>query len=195
MSTRARYHHGDLERALIDAVRAQLEEGLASKVSLAEAAKSVGVSTAAPYKHFRDKQDVLERIAGEGFSELGQLMSDAQKDGASAAEHIAASGKAYVRFALSNPGTFRLMFGSSPNVKDNADVTAQGHECFGVLITSVTRFLSERHSDRDPRTLSVMLWTFVHGLAALAMDKDYEAAGIDVDLDKMVDAVAESLLV
>ena len=70
MRGKARYHHGELREALIGATRQLVEERGAENFTLADACRVAGVTTAAPYRHFRGKQEILEEIASRGFDEL-----------------------------------------------------------------------------------------------------------------------------
>lgn len=189
------YHHGDLSKALVSAVRVLIERDGTAHFSISEACQMAGVSTAAPYRHFKDKQDILYHVAREGFDDLTAEMEVAiktHKRGEAAL--IAAIGKAYVRFAETNPGVFRLMFGSSPNVKQNDQVRDTGHCCFNTLINEVAYFLGLDANDEASKKTSVLLWTFVHGVASLLIDEDYNVADIAIDIDAMIEVATPRLL-
>lgn len=212
-AARRSYHHGDLERALVEAVRVLVERDGAARFSVAEACKMAGVSTAAPYRHFRDKDDILAAVKTAGFAELTRRM-EAARDAAGAAaapavhgplaggdeaavRRVAAIGKEYVGFALACPETFALMFGArrleiAP--EREAEVEGAGHACFDVLIREVADFLGRSAEERDARELSVMLWSFVHGVAALAREGDYEAARIPVETDRLIERATRAVL-
>lgn len=196
--SKARYHHGDLEAALTEAARKLIERDGRGQFSVAEACKLAGVSTAAPYRHFRDKQAILEAVAANGFDALGtrtiKARAEVQARNGDYAEQIAAIGKAYVAYAADNPEVFRLLFGSNPNVKDNPEVSVAGKRCFGVLIETVHQSLGGEASLEEVHRLAVPLWTFVHGAASLLIDKDYHVAGSTIDVDAMVDAASYALI-
>jgi AcrR family transcriptional regulator len=106
------YHHGDLRAQLIAAVRDLVETHGPDGFSVAEAARRAGVSSAAPYKHFKDRHEILRGVVGEAMDRLREDMAR----GAAAHPHgsieaVAAMGQAYVDFARSGPGVFRLSFG------------------------------------------------------------------------------------
>lgn len=193
---RAGYHHGNLEEALVAAVRRLVERDGAAAFSIAEACKMAGVSTAAPYRHFRDKRDILAHVARAGFLDLTAAMETA-RDGMSpddAAGRIAGLGKAYVAFALAHPETFALMFGSGPDLKDDEKVGPVGAACFNVLIGEVARFLGHAAPEHEAMELSVMLWSFVHGVAALARGRDYQVARIPVETDRLIERATRAVL-
>lgn len=192
---KAAYHHGDLEAALIPVVRQLLERDGIGGFSVAEACKVIGVSTAAPYKHFSSKEEILGYVARSGFDDMTERMlqaRDANPD--DPVRRIAEMGKSYVAFALDNPGTFKLMFGSNPNIKQYKPVTDSGETCFDFLISEVAGYLGQTHNTEVSMQVSVLLWTFVHGAASLAMDQDYEAARVEVDTDRMIEAATVRLL-
>ena len=189
------YHHGDLGEALVVAVRGLIERDGIGDFSIAEACKSIGVSTAAPYKHFTDKQDILRHVAKAGFEDMtDQMVTARDRHPDDPARRISEIGKTYVDFALANPETFKLMFGSTPDVKDDDTVRGAGHACFDVLISEVAGYLGSTSESDDSRDLSIMLWTFVHGAASLAIDKDYDAARQEVDLHALIEAAGGRLL-
>src|SRR5690349_9700618 len=95
------YHHGNLRPALLRAAGKMLEKQGPAGVSLREASRRAGVSHAAPYRHFADREALLAELAAEGFEMLAEaLRGHAGRD----------MGEAYVRFALEHPQRFRLMF-------------------------------------------------------------------------------------
>src|SRR4051812_4473394 len=105
------YHHGDLRAALVDAAGRAVEAGGPEAVSLRELAKSLGVSSAAPYRHFPDRRALLCEVATRGFERLG---GDYQR-AAEQSEPLAAlkdTARVYLGLAFRQPGLFRLMFDS-----------------------------------------------------------------------------------
>lgn len=189
------YHHGGLSGALVEKVRELVERDGVADFSIAEACKAIGVSTAAPYKHFADKHDILRHVAQTGFTDLTVAMEQA-RDGErdDAVRRIAGMGKAYVRFATGNPETFKLMFGSTPDLKKDDSTRETGHRCFDVLIEEVARFIGADTGAQESRFQSVLLWTFVHGVASLLIDKDYDAARIPIDPSILIEEATGRLL-
>ncbi len=197
VARKRRYHHGDLGHALLAAVRTLIERDGPSGFSISEACRMAGVSTAAPYKHFKGKDDILRSLVMQGFEELGEAMTRARDaDPGPAPRRIAAMGRAYVAFGLANPGLFRLVFGTKDRLKgaEDAELHACGHDCFSVLIEEVAGHLGPLAGPEAAKRLSVMLWTFVHGAASLAMEGDYEAAEVEVDLGDMIERATIGLL-
>jgi AcrR family transcriptional regulator len=194
---RGRYHHGDLAGALAAAARVIIERDGPANLSLSKCCRMAGVSTAAPYKHFASKDDLLRRLVMDGFAELGARMREA-RDGAPGpvAERITAMGMSYIDFALANPGLFRLVFGMTREMHapQDEEMHACGQACFQVLIDEGARAVPPEAGEEAAQGLAVMLWTFVHGAASLALDGNYDAARKDVDMATMVSMATERLL-
>ena len=104
------YHHGDLRTALLGEGLRLVEEGGADALSLREVARAAGVSATAVYRHFPDKRALMTALAQEGVRRLGEAQREAAAAAGSGAAAFTATGRAYVRFALANPGLFRLTF-------------------------------------------------------------------------------------
>ncbi len=164
-----KYHHGDLRDALVDAGMGLLEQRSAEPLGLREVARAVGVSATAIYRHFPDKEALLGAIAARGFARMGEMQM-AAASGLSGHEAFAATGVAYVRFALRNPAVFRLMF-SRPSARD----------LFGVAqdeASTPLRLLRENAAVMTPpglgkeaaRVVALQAWAMVHGLAVLLLD-------------------------
>lgn len=176
--SRASYHHGDLRRALVDAALARILQGGIGGLSLRAIARDVGVTHAAPYRHFADKAGLIEAIAGEGFEALGQEMAAAFATTAPA-DRLRALGLGYVRFAVRNPAYFKVMFGPG-----------QGEKQLDVLIETVRQ--AGAHGDREAGHVALAAWCMVHGIATLAVDGRLSPTDVDLapgDVDGMVDAL------
>ena len=107
------YHHGDLRRALVEAAERILENEGPSALSLRAVAREAGVSAAAPYHHFKDKNELLAAIAQEGFELLAQAMREGAAHEEDPRRRLNALGVAYVRFARDNPALYNLMYSTS----------------------------------------------------------------------------------
>jgi AcrR family transcriptional regulator len=165
-----RYHHGDLRAALIEAGLAMLRERAADDVSLREIARAVGVSATAVYRHFPDKQALLDALAYEGMEALGRAQRAASDAAGGGEPGFAASGATYVRFAVENPALFRLAFASAPPVSlmdappDKAGTAMRG------LREDIARLLPPDIPEADRRAAALHAWSLVHGLAMLILD-------------------------
>ena len=165
MSTSPRpgqYHHGDLRRALLDAAMAMLEREGAEGIGLRELARMVGVSPAAPYRHFDSKTALLEVLAVTGFQRFTLAVNAAAGD-TDTSGRLNAMGRAYVRFALANPNLFRLMF--SPELKRSGrpNLRMAADAAFAMLREATA-------AQADGRIAALKAWSQVHGLAVLLLD-------------------------
>jgi AcrR family transcriptional regulator len=195
MLRKAHYHHGGLREALIGAARQLVADRGAENFTLADACRLAGVTTAAPYRHFRSKQEILEEIASRGFDELRQkAMAVVAEKGAGSLEGIIAMGQTYVAFAVDQTAVFRLMFGQEPSLKKAEHVTGTDHECFAHLIEQITLYCQKNRVRGDALEIALRLWTFVHGAASLRIDQDYLAIAPGLDVNRLIADAAPGLL-
>jgi AcrR family transcriptional regulator len=164
------YHHGDLRAALLQAGLAILAEEGVQALSLRAAARRAGVSHAAPYRHFADKEALLAAIAEEGFNMLAAEVEAARACfPASPREQLAESAWAYVRFALAHPDHLRVMFGGSiEDPQAYPGLREAGARAFAVLV-DIIRAGQDAGTmiAGEARLLAVVAWTQVHGLSLL----------------------------
>ena len=128
------YHHGNLKEALIQAARELIAEKGPAGFTFADAARSAGVSPAAPYRHFRDREALLADVAREGFGRFEAMLSTGWNNGkpdAITAFHNV--GRAYLAFARAEPAYYAAMFESGLPPDLNADLRAAADRAFGVL--------------------------------------------------------------
>jgi AcrR family transcriptional regulator len=195
MERKAPYHHGDLREALIAATRQLVTERGAENFTLADACRVAGVTTAAPYRHFRSKQQVLEEIASRGFDELrAKAMAVVAEKGQGTLEAIVAMGQAYVAFAVNETAVFRLMFGQEPALKKTERVSGTGHECLAHVIEQITLYCQKNRVRGDAMEIALRLWTFVHGAASLQIDQDYLAIAPGLDVNRLIADASPGLL-
>ena len=157
-----KYHHGDLRAALLGEGLRLVEEAGAEALSLREVARATGVSATAVYRHFPDKRALMTALAQEGVRRLGEAQMNAAVGSGAAA--FSAIGRAYVHFALANPGLFRLTF-TYPEI----DVGDPGSDMAASLLHD--HALQMAHGDkRLARVIALRAWALVHGVALLILD-------------------------
>lgn len=161
----ATYHHGDLKRALVDAALEMLDDEGADGIGLRELARKVGVSAAAPYRHFRGRQALLEAVATEGFRRFSTMMAAKEADYPEI-EQFPAMAEAYVRFALVQPALFRLMFSRAIDKQGNKALREAAVEAYASLAKAAAREVPDA-----PSEAAVIAWSFVHGLSMLLLDE------------------------
>lgn len=190
-----RFHHGDLREALIAATRELLIEHGPDGFTLADACRRAGVTTAAPYKHFRDKQEILEEIVERGFAELTAANAKAVMEGGPGTiGGITAMGISYLNFAVGQPAVFRLMFGHKSELKKVKQVDESGRQCLKHVIDEVADYSRKHGHTADAEAIALRLWTFVHGASSLELDGDYARVARGLDVRKMIADVTSKLL-
>lgn len=179
---RTTYHHGDLREQLLAVVRDLVEVHGPEGFSVAEAARRAGVSTAAPYKHFKDRTDLLNALVSDAMDRLAvQMARGRDRYAVGTYEAVAGIGQAYIDFAKAEPGIFRLMFGLTEGHEDDDCIQRKGQDCREIVETACGACLGEGASERAAVLSAYILWTSVHGHAFLSIDKKNmdEAQGLD----------------
>jgi AcrR family transcriptional regulator len=179
MSPKATYHHGDLRAALVRAAMELLEEGGASALSLRAVARRAGVSPAAPYRHYADREALVSAVAAVGYNELAERLAAAHPS-PSTPDQLASVATAYVQFALDRPALFRIMFGE-PCDRDNDERVAATAAVSGYLGAIVERTFPQA----DDQALATAIWALVHGLAFLHLDGKLDASTPQVVADRV----------
>lgn len=164
------YHHGDLRTALIEAGLALLAARHADDLSLREVARTVGVSATAVYRHFPDKSALMTALAHEGLGRLAAAQRAAADAAGGGPAGFAATGRAYVRFALANPALFRLIFASPVLLPADAHDEAVGSDAYSFLQANAAAAAADQPGDDAAQIVAVQAWAMVHGLAMLMLD-------------------------
>jgi AcrR family transcriptional regulator len=182
VTPKAAYHHGDLRAQLIAAVRELVETHGPDGFSVSEAARRAGVSSAAPYKHFKDRHEILRGVVSEAMDRLRAAMeAGAAAHPLGSLEAVAAVGQAYVEFAKAEPGVFRLVFGLTEGHENAPDLLAKGEGCFGVVVQAVAACLELPPGDPDVQRRAYILWSFVHGHSFLNIDMKTKVTTAEID--------------
>lgn len=172
------YHHGDLERALVQtAIRLIDKSRGTGELTLREVARHAGVSHTAPYRHYADKRALLAAVAEDGFRKLRDQLRNARRDaGEDARARFIATGQAYMRFALEHASHFQVMYGPDVAKSDSPPLQREANETFQ-LVKELA--FDARGSDcpvDEARHLGVIVWSTVHGLALLVMNRQIPAS-------------------
>jgi AcrR family transcriptional regulator len=195
LHTKKRFHHGDLRETLIAATRELLIEHGPDGFTLADACRRAGVTTAAPYKHFRGKQEVLQEIISRGFDELSAANAKAVTEGgAGTLAGITAMVISYLNFAVAQPAVFRLMFGHKSDLRKLPHVDESGNQCLKNVVNEVAAFSRKHGQKSDAERVAIRLWTFVHGASSLELDDDYERVAPGLDVHDLIADVTPGLL-
>jgi AcrR family transcriptional regulator len=187
MSPKATYHHGDLRAALVLAAMELLEERGETELSLRAVARRAGVSSAAPYRHYADREALISAVAAVGYHELAERLAAAHPS-PSTPEQLASVAIAYVQFALDRPALFRIMFGE-PCDRDNDERVAAT-----AAVSQYVRAIVERtFPQADADALATAVWALVHGLAFLHLDGKLDASTPEA-VAKRIAAAIDALL-
>lgn len=170
MKPQRRYHHGNLKKALLDAAVKVIAKVGPRAFTLREVARKAKVSHNAPYRHFRDKEELLAAVAAEGFDRLADSMIDAAAPADDALSALLLSGSGYVQFALRWPDHFSVMFDQHEGFHAYPNYAASGQRAFQVLLDRITAAQEAGQLPAgDANALALTAWSMVHGIAKLAI--------------------------
>ncbi|MGU3540773.1 TetR/AcrR family transcriptional regulator [Methylobacterium sp. A54F] len=163
---RRSYHHGNLKEALIEAARRFIAERGIGGFTLVDAARLVGVTPAALYRHFRGREALLEEVAGRGFADLADRLARALTSRGTALERFTRMGEAYLAFAEEEPGYYAAIF----EVR-RAGLAVEGAprpSPFDLLVEALQSTFPDGFGGIDPRFIALEVWALSHGLATLS---------------------------
>ena len=174
-----KYHHGDLRNALIIAAAELMENTGSSEFSITDAAKLAGVSNAAPYRHFKDREELLLAVRDLAFIGLDERMHSVEAEFAernNTLEFIVAIGQAYLQYARDKSAFFALMWedrGDAELRKEQVESLMSG---FYVLVEAIKRYgHNVGHSDNEQAVaIATHLWATAHGIATLEANKLFD---------------------
>jgi AcrR family transcriptional regulator len=167
------YHHGDLYNTLIQAGLELLAEGGVPELDLRKVARRAGVSHAAPYRHFANKQALIAAINEEGFHRLAEQIQLALREAPlEPFEQLVGIALAYVRFAQEHPRLMREMFSGLTIERETFESLHTAYKAVYHLYADVIRRGQESGKiiDGDPGVLASVLWSVLHGLAMLIIE-------------------------
>lgn len=201
-SRKAGYHHGDLRNALLAATLKLVAKHGVEAFSLREAARAVGVSAAAAYRHFEDRSALLKALAHEGLGRLALEMEEAiaaapgaAGSPARAAAELTRIGAAYVEFAVAHPAQFRVMFGPWCDLRDEVapELLPLGRDPLRVLVETLDGMVRAGAITPSSREgAEITAWSAVHGLASLLVEGGLRLG--PAERAKAYDAVQRALL-
>jgi AcrR family transcriptional regulator len=168
-----RYHHGDLKNALLDAARDLATEGSVDGFTLREVARRAGVSPAAPYHHFADKNDLVRQLAIRAFDTMRQTLQTAADSAIDTNQQLEAMGAAYLHFAFAHAAEFRFMFKrelcAPPGQPDPLEVAGRAAQS---VLHSVVVAAQANQTLRagDPQSIVLTIWSAIHGLSGILLE-------------------------
>ncbi|GAB2530153.1 TetR/AcrR family transcriptional regulator [Nocardia heshunensis] len=187
---KATYHHGALRQALIDGAREILAERGHDRFSLNEVARRVGVSTAAPYRHFATREELLGAVAVEGYGLLYDTLRAAAAETDEPRARLLRMSGAYVRFAHDHPDLFLTMF------HDQRGDEPIGMESFDLLTSAVAAAQqAEVLSPKASETIMARsIWAALHGITELMLRRPHPSFGLDAPPEELAVTTVSTLL-
>ncbi|QNP71828.1 TetR/AcrR family transcriptional regulator [Streptomyces roseirectus] len=184
MSTPRPYHHGDLRSTLLAGAERTLREKGAAALSLRELARTAGVSHAAPGRHFKDKQALLDALALNGYARLNEVMEAADDPTLPLEPRLTALARAYLTFAITHPELLELMYSRKHDPAASAQFATEVERSLAVFLRLIADAKSEGTLiDADLDSVMLLTATALHGLAALVATGAYPAEEVLARLD------------
>jgi AcrR family transcriptional regulator len=185
------YHHGNLKEALLRAALDLIAQKGPAGFTFAEAARAAGVSPAAPYRHFRDREELMASVARRGFEAFVQALTRAWDDGRpepfSAFERV---GRAYLTFARNEPAFYSAMFESGVPMEADPELRVAGDAAFAVLRAAAERLIATLPAAGRPPALMMALhvWAMAHGIASLFCRGDAARRSLPMPPEDLMEA-------
>jgi AcrR family transcriptional regulator len=185
------YHHGNLREDLVRAALELIAKNGPAGFTFADAARWAGVSSAAPYRHFRDRDELMADVARRGFEKFAASLSAAWDDGKP--EPVAAFeavGKAYLRFARDEPSYYAAMFEAGVPQDRDPELREAGERAFAVLRGAAEALVETLPKAGRPPALMVALhmWAMAHGIASLFGRGDRARRKLPMTAEELLEA-------
>jgi AcrR family transcriptional regulator len=185
------YHHGNLKEALLRAALELIAQKGPAGFTFAEAARWAGVSPAAPYRHFRDRDELLASVALRGFERFAIVLEKAWDDGRP--QPLAALdrlGKAYLEFARAEPAYYSAMFEAGISLASIPELREAGESAFAVLRGASQMLCAQVPLQSRPPALMVALhiWAMSHGIASLFGRGDAARRSVPMSPEELLEA-------
>jgi AcrR family transcriptional regulator len=185
------YHHGNLKEALLRAALELIAQKGPAGFTFAEAARWAGVSPAAPYRHFRDRDELLASVALRGFELFAKALARAWDDGRptpyAAFDRV---GRAYLEFARTEPAYYSAMFEAGISPDSNPELREAGERAFAVLRSATERLVATLPAANRPPVLMMALhiWALSHGIASLFGRGDAGRRALPMSAEELLEA-------
>jgi AcrR family transcriptional regulator len=185
------YHHGNLREALVRAALELIAQKGPAGFTFADAARWAGVSAAAPYRHFRDRDALLADVARRGFELFETALSRAWDDGRPepyrAFENV---GRAYLAFARNEPAHYSAMFEAGVPLDADPGLRDASNRAFEVLRRASEALTARMPADKRPPALmmSLHIWALSHGIASLFARGDSGRRSLPMSPEDLLEA-------
>jgi AcrR family transcriptional regulator len=185
------YHHGNLREALIDAALTLLAEKGPGAFTIAEVARLAGVSSAAPYRHFRDAEALLAAVAERGYERFAAVLAQAWNDGRpDPLRALESLGQAYLAFARREPALYAAMFETGIAFDASPSLPAAAERAFAILRQAADRIAATLPEGKRPPSLMMALhiWALSHGIASLFCRADGARRKLPMPPEELLEA-------
>lgn len=185
------YHHGNLREALVEAALSLISEKGPAGFTFAEAARAAGVSAAAPYRHFRDRDALLADVAKLGFETFADVLAKAWDDGNPTPETAFRNlGRAYLQFAREQPAFYTAMFETGLSHGDYPGLREASDRAFTVLREACEEVAKQMPVETRPPAMMMALhiWSLSHGIASLFARGDAARRTIPMEPEDLLEA-------
>ena len=185
------YHHGNLKEALIEAALSLISAKGPGGFTFAEAARQAGVSPAAPYRHFRDRDALMAEVARRGYEQFEKALAEAWNGGKpEPTRALIAVGRAFLAFARNEPASYAAMFESGVPVSSDPSLHTAAERAFAVLRDAVAAVVATLPGDeRPPVTMMALhMWSQAHGIASLFGRADAARRPIPMSPEDLLEA-------
>lgn len=188
------YHHGDLRAALLKSAERTLRDKGVTALSLRELARDVGVSHAAPGRHFKDKRALLDALALDGYERMNRALDAADSPGLPLEARITTLARTYIGFAVRNPELLELMYSRKHDPAASTELASAVDRSLGSF-TKLVADAQERGEivQGDPEHLTLVAVASLHGLAGLitncTLDAETALAGLDVHVHLLLNGL------
>lgn len=190
-SGRRGYHHGNLREALIQAALDLIAEKGPAGFTFADAARSAGVSSAAPYRHYRDREALLADVARRGFELFGERLARAWNEGKpDPYASFEGLGRAYLAFAREEPAYYSAMFEAGVPLSADPALRQASDHAFAVLRNATETLINTLPKENRPPALmmSLHIWALSHGIASLFGRGDAGRRSVPMPVEELLEA-------
>ena len=185
------YHHGNLREALLAAAIELISEKGPAGFTFAEAARAAGVSPAAPYRHFRDRDALLVDVARRGFERFAETLEESWADGAPEPQAaLDRMGRAYLRFAREEPALYAAMFEAQLPPDASSELQQASDQAFAILRRAADALCARMPEEGRPPAMMVALhiWAMSHGIASLFARGDRGRRKLPMSAEDLLEA-------
>jgi AcrR family transcriptional regulator len=185
------YHHGNLREALIQAALDLIAEKGPAGFTFADAARSAGVSSAAPYRHYRDRDALMADVARRGFELFGERLGRAWNEGKpDPFKSFEGLGRAYLEFARQEPAYYSAMFEAGVPLSADPALRQASDHAFAVLRNATEALIGTLPKENRPPALmmSLHIWALSHGIASLFGRGDAGRRSVPMPVEDLLEA-------